>query len=114
MNAWYTKCIAYHFSGQLNVPKFFIVIRGRRRVVVDVERRDSITTRVITGVKVTRFGVPMMGTYVNTGIGARVTISPAVPGAQYRIAAWELDDGTRRSARPTVLFVTTREASELH
>ena len=65
-------------------------------------------TRVIAGYEVTRFGVPMIGEYVNTGRGRRVTISPAVPGAQYRITAWALGDG-RRSAAPTVLDATTRE-----
>ena len=50
-------------------------------------------TRVIAGYEVTRFGVPMIGQYVNTGRGSRVTISPAVPGAQYRITAWALGNG---------------------
>ena len=48
---------------------------------------------------------------MNTGRGRRVTISPAVPGAQYRITAGELGDGTR-SSTPEVVNVTTREASE--
>ena len=69
-------------------------------------------TRVIVGYEVTRFGVPMIGQYVNTGRGRRVTISPAVPGAQYRITAWALGDG-RRSATPTVVDATTEEAGEL-
>ena len=69
-------------------------------------------TRVIAGYEVTRFGVPMIGQYVNTGRGRRVTISPAVPGAQYRITAWALGDG--RSATPAVVDVTTREAGELN
>ena len=51
----------------------------------------------------------MIGEYVNTGRGSRVTISPVVPGAQYRITAWALDDG-RRSARPAVVDATTGEA----
>ena len=51
----------------------------------------------------------MIGEYVNTGRGRRVTISPAVPGAQYRITAGELGDGTR-SATPAVEYVTTGEA----
>ena len=68
-------------------------------------------TRVIAGYEVTRFGVPMIGQYVNTGRGSRVTISPAVPGAQYRITAWALGDG-RRSATPAVVDVTTGEAGE--
>ena len=65
-------------------------------------------TRVIAGYEVTRFGVPMIGQYVNTGRGSRVTISPAVPGAQYRITAWALGDG-RRSATPAVVDATTGE-----
>ena len=65
-------------------------------------------TRVIVGYEVTRFGVPMIGQYVNTGRGSRVTISPAVPGAQYRIIAWALGDG-RRSATPAVVNATTEE-----
>ena len=68
-------------------------------------------TRVIAGYEVTRFGVPMIGQYVNTGRGSKVTISPAVPGAQYRITAWALGDG-RRSATPAVVDATTREAGQ--
>ena len=48
---------------------------------------------------------------MNTGIGRRVTISPAVPGAQYRITAWTLGDN-RRSATPAVVDATTGEAGE--
>ena len=66
-------------------------------------------TRVIAGYEVTRFGVAMIGQYVNTGRGRRVTISPAVPGAQYRITAWALGNG-RRSATPAVVDTTTGEA----
>ena len=66
-------------------------------------------TRVIAGYEVTRFGVPMIGQYVNTGRGSSVTITPAVPGAQYRITAWALGDG-RRSATPAVVDATTGEA----
>ena len=53
----------------------------------------------------------MIGRYVNTGRGRRVTISPAVPGAQYRITAWALGDG-RRSATPAVVDATTAEAGQ--
>ena len=55
----------------------------------------------------------MIGQYANTGRGSRVTISPAVPGAQYRITAWALGDG-RRSAKPAVVDATTGEASKMH
>ena len=54
----------------------------------------------------------MIGEYVNTGRGRRVTISPAVPGAQYRITAWALGNGSR-SASSAVLNGTTRDACEL-
>ena len=53
----------------------------------------------------------MIGQYVNTGRGRRVTISPAVPGAQYKITAWALGNGTRR-ATPAVVDVTTGETSK--
>ena len=54
----------------------------------------------------------MIGQYVNTGSGRRVTISPAVPGAQYRITVWALGDG-RRSATLAVEYGTIGEASEM-
>ena len=76
-----------------------------------VQKNDDITNPLITGYEVIRFGVPMIGKYVNRGRGGRVTISPAVPGAQYRITAWALIGNGRRSARPAVEYVTTGEAS---
>ena len=56
----------------------------------------------------------MIGEYLNTGKGRRVTISPAVPGAQYRITAWALigDFNGARSATPAVAQATTGIASE--
>ena len=51
----------------------------------------------------------MIGQYVNTGRGRRVTISPAVPGAQLRITAWALGDGMR-SETPAVVVATIGEA----
>ena len=68
---------------------------------------------MITGYEAIRFGVPMIGEYENTGRGRRVTISPAVPGAQYRITAWALGGGNR-SATPAVEYATTGEASVWH
>ena len=53
----------------------------------------------------------MIGQYVHAGRGRRVTISPVVPSAQYKITAWALGDG-RRSATPAVVYATTGEASE--
>ena len=55
----------------------------------------------------------MIGEYVNAGDRGRlVTISPVVPGAQYRITAWELDSDTRRSATPAAKSVSTGGSSE--
>ena len=72
-------------------------------------------TRVIAGYEVFRFGVPMIQEYVNTGRGMNVTISPAVPGAQYRITAWALGNSSRGAIPgPAVVYVTTGEESELH
>ena len=83
-------------------------------VEYQVQRNDDITRAVITGYEVIRFGVPMIGEYVNAGTWrrSRVTISPAVPGAQYRITAWALIGNDRRSATSAVEYVTTGEASE--
>ena len=78
------------------------------QVEYETTAHDS-ATRVIAGYEVTRFGVPMIGQYVNTGRGSRVTINLVVPGAQYRITAWALGD-SRRSATPTVVDAITGEA----
>ena len=80
------------------------------QVVYETTAHGS-ATRVIAGYEVFRFGVPLIGEYVNTGRWRRVTISPVVPGAQYRITAWALGNGSR-SATPAVESVTTGEASE--
>ena len=84
------------------------------QVVYETTAHGS-ATRVIAGYEVFRFkfGVPMVGEYVNTSGGMNVTISPAVPGAQYRITAWAFGNGSR-SATPTVKSVTTGEASEFY
>ena len=79
-----------------------------------VLRNDVITNAVIAGYEMTRFGVPMIGDWDNEGRSTswkRLTISPAVPGAQYRIIAWALGDG-RRSATPAVVDATAWEASK--
>ena len=51
----------------------------------------------------------MLGEYVNAG--RSVTISLAVPGAQYRITAWT-HDGGNRSETPAVEYATTGETRE--
>ena len=80
-------------------------------VEYQVRRNDYTNNRMIAGYEVIRFGVPMIGQYVNTGRGRNVTISPAIPGTQYRITAWALSD-RRRSATPAVVNAITGEAGQ--
>ena len=95
-----------YFTDPLKAPHIIVYKVTNSTVEYRVQRNDGITNDpLITGYKVTRFGVLMIGEYVNTGRGRRVTISPAVPGAQYRITAWALGDG-RRSAAPAVVDAT--------
>ena len=105
----------YHWSSyppdSLNVSSLMVDRVTNLAVKYRVRGNDDTTNALIAGYEVIRFGVPMIGEYVNTGRGRRVTISPAVPGAQYRITAWALGDG-RRSAVPAVEYVTTGEASK--
>ena len=77
-----------------------------------VQRNDAVTGPLIAGYQVIRFGVPMIGEYVNAGRGSRVIISPAVPGAQYRIIAWAFSDDGGRSATPAMVDVSTGKESE--
>ena len=98
-------------SDPLRVPSLMVGRVTNSAVEYQVQRNDAITKALITGYEVFRFGVPMIGEYVHAGRGRRVTISRAVPGAQYRITAWALGHG-RRSATPAVVYVTTGEASE--
>ena len=113
-NCSYSKNIITIFvllsSDPLSVPSL-TVYSTNSVVKYNVKRNDDITNPLITGYEVIRFGVPMIGEYVNAGRGRRVTISPAVPGAQYRITAWALGGGNR-SAIPAVVKATTGEASE--
>ena len=74
---------------------------------------NGSATRVITGYEVFRFGVPMIGEYVNTGRGMNVTISSAVPGALYRITAWALGNNGSRNVSLAVKNVTAGEARKL-
>ena len=110
----YTNKYIACYSDPLSVPRLTINTATSTNVEYQGERSDNATTRVITGYEVFRFGVPMIGEYVNARGGNTVTISPAVPGAQYRITAWALDSGTRRSATPAVKSAITGEASELN
>ena len=98
-------------SDPLSVPSLTVDRVTNSAVAYRVKGNDAITNAVITGYEVTRFGVLMIGEYMNAGRGRRVTISPAVPGAQYRITALALSDG-RRSATPAVVDATTGEAGQ--
>ena len=99
-----------HHSGPLNVSRL-TVNASRGTVKYRVERHDNATTRVITGYDMFRFGVQMIGRYVNLGTGRSFTTGHAVPGAKYRITAWALGNG-RRSTKPVVEGVTMGESSE--
>ena len=101
-------------SAPLSVPSLTVNRVTKSAGEYQVKRSDDTTDAVITGYEVTRFGVQMIGKYVNANKGRRVTINPAVAGAQYRITAWALYgryDG-RRSATPAVMDATTGEAGE--
>ena len=107
-----TIIIDSSFSDPLSVPSLIVEVTHSAYLEYQVLSNGGITDKVIAGYEVIRFGVPMIGEYVNTGRGRRVTISPAVPGAQYRITAWALGNGSR-SATPAVVDATTGEAGEI-
>ena len=99
-------------SDSLSVPGLEIKKVANSAVDYQVKRKDyQSDISLITGYQVTRFGVLMIGEYVNAGRGRRVIIGPAVPGVQYRITAWTFGGGTR-SATPAVVYATTGEAGE--
>ena len=111
------KIVAQH-SDSLVVPSM-TVITANDAVEYQVEGR----IRIIVGHEVIRFRVPMIGRYENAGTGqpeveqSISTISPAVPGAQYRITAWTIgfeDNNFRRSAMPATGYAKTEQESELH
>ena len=104
--------LLFHLSSSdyLSVPRLTVERVSNLTVEYQVQSSDRITRAVITGYEVTHYGVPMIGEYVNAYRGRKVTISLAVPGAQYKITAWALGDG-RRSATPAK-YPSTGEASE--
>ena len=77
-----------------------------------IDRTHSNLGPLVVGYEVSRFGVPMIGEYMNVGTRRTVTISLVVPGTNYRIEAWALSDG-RRNVAPAVKNVETTEASKL-
>ena len=99
----------------LRVPSLLVGRVTNSAVEYQVQRSDDITNPLIAGYEVIHFGIPMIGEYNNAGRGRTVTISPAVPGAQYRITAWALlGSDKQRSATPAEAGAITGEASELH
>ena len=109
------KNVMFIYSDPLSVPRLTVNTATSTGVEYRVESSDTDTTRIITGYEVFRFGVPMIGEYVNAGSyrGGTVTISPVVPGAQYRITAWALGNANgSRSATPAVKTATTGGTSE--
>ena len=111
-----TNCFA--FSDPFSVPRLAVNTVTNSDVEYRAERSDTATERVITGYDVFRFGVPMIGVYGNAEIRRSFSISPVVPGAQYRIRAWAIggvaSSSNRRSEVPAVEYVTTGTASELY
>ena len=100
------------FSDPVSVPSLMVGRVTNSAVEYQVRRSDDISNPLITGYEVIRFGVPMIGEYMNAGSGRIVTIKSAVPGAQYRITAWALRDDGRRCARAAAVYVITGEASK--
>ena len=108
-------CLALPSSDLLSVPSLRVGGFRNSAMKYRVQRTDTITDAVITGHEVLRFGVPMIGEYDNRGSAntrTTITISPAVPGAQYRITAWALTGTGKRSATSAVEYATTGDASE--
>ena len=108
-------CLALPSSDPLSVPSLRVGRVTNLAMKYQVKRTNTITDAVITGHEVFRFGVPMIGEYDNkyrANTWKTVTISPAVPGAQYRITTWALTGTGRRSGTPAVVYATTGEASE--
>ena len=115
MKQWQTEYTAHHL-GPRHVPSLTVNLASSRRVQYQVRRTDRETIRIIAGYEVIRYGVPMIGEWGNEGgapSGKIVTISPAVPGARYRITAWALGI-IRRSVTPAEKNVTTGEEGELY
>ena len=76
-------------SDPLSVPSLMVYRVTTSAVEYQVKRYDGITDALITGYEVTRFGVPMVGEYVNAHTGRRVTISPTV----YQVVSTGLQHG---------------------
>ena len=84
-------------------------------ITVNIGTIPSGFGRVIIGYHRLDLGVPVVGEYGNNYKIRSRTFSSLVPGAKYRITAWELGGSydRRRSQSPAVREVTTMEQSEL-
>ena len=84
-------------------------------ITVNIDTIPNGIARVIIGYHRLDLEVPVVGEYVNNGMGSSRAFSSLVPGAKYRITAWGLSGGDdrRRSHSPAVREVTTMEQREL-
>ena len=84
-------------------------------VTVNIGNTPSGIHKVIIGYHRLVLGVPVVGEYVNNGMGSSRTFYSLVPGAKYRITAWGLGVGGdgKMSQSPAVREVTTMEKGEL-
>ena len=99
-------------SDPLRVPSLTVDRVTNSTVEYQVQRNNGIAGPLNSGYEVIRFGVPMRVRHVITRTEGRVTISPVVPGSQYKITAWALRSSTSRSATPAVVYATAGETSE--
>ena len=111
-----SKCAIHYlwfsFLDTLSIPSLMVLKVTESLVEYKVEKGDDLTNPMIIGHEVFRFGVPMIGKYANTGARRKFTISPAVPGTQYRITVWALHVDGNRSATLTADYASTKEACE--
>ena len=84
-------------------------------ITVNIGTIPSSIARAIIGYHRLDLGVPVVGEYVNNGLGSSRTFSSLVPGAKYRITVWGLGGGDdrRSSQSPDMTEVTIMEQSEL-
>ena len=103
-----------YFLDPLNPPTFMIteMSTSLAKVMYCINRMNLEMGPLIAGYEVSRFGVPMIGEYMNVGTRKTAIISPVVPGTNYRIEAWALSNG-RRNAAPAVKNVETKEAGKV-
>ena len=111
----YIQLFLVFFTGTLPDVSLTGTTSTDTSITVNIGTIRSGIERVIIGYHRLDLGVPVVGEYVNNGMGSSRTFSSLVPGAKYRITAWGLggDYARRRSQSPAVREVTTMEQSEL-